>query len=263
MNDITDAWIRPLRTKGERLRLFCFPYAGGGPHIFQKWSQWLPAHVGLHAVHLPGRGTRLQSAPIDRLQPVVTAVVRALRPLRDLPFVFFGHSMGALLAFETARALRFMGGCEPRLLIASACRPPQLVEQREKIHDLSDRAFIRKLEELGGTPAEVLQNQELLEFLMPTLRADFAVIDTYRYAPAEPLACPITVVCGSGDPHASSQMMLGWSLQTSNTLSFHELPGDHFFVHTAEDELRQIIVGDLEQWAGTGISTPNGWSLAK
>lgn len=246
LHDNPDAWIRPLRTEGERLRLFCFPYAGGGPQIFQNWPQGLPSRVGLYAVHLPGRGSRLRSAPFDRLQPIVATLVRALRPMQDLPFAFFGHSLGALLAFETARALRREGSMEPRLLIASACRSPESIEQRERIHNLSDESFIQRLEELGGTPAEVLQNKELLGLLMPTLRADFAVIDTYRYTPAAPLACPITVVSGSADRHASSSTMDGWRLQTSNRVSFHELHGGHFFIHTAKHELRQIVAGDLE-----------------
>lgn len=247
-----EAWIKSLCTHGERLRLFCFPYAGGGPVVFQKWAQWLPPGVGLHAVHLPGRGTRMREIPFDRLAPIVAALVNALRPMQDLPFAFFGHSMGALLAFETARALR-LGGGGPRLLIASGCRSPPLIEEREKIHGLSDESFIRKLGELGGTPAEVLQHRELLEILMPTLRADFAVIDTYRYRPSAPLACPITVISGSADCHASRSTMDAWQLQTSDCVSFHEILGGHFFIHSAQDELLQIVLRDLDRCIAPGI----------
>ena len=249
MNGRNDHWIRPIRTAGEALRLVCFPYAGGGPHVFQKWAEWLPPQVGLYAVHLPGRGARLGCAPVDRMPPIVDALVRALRPLQDLPLVFFGHSMGALLAFETLRALRAGGAREPRLLLASGCRPPQHVEEREKIHDLPDEAFIQKLRELGGTPPEILHNRELLELLMPSLRADFAVIDTYRYQPAAPLDCPITVVAGTQDTHACGSLMAGWGQHTSNVLSRHELQGGHFFIHSAEQELRRIVVRDVERWA--------------
>lgn len=131
-------------------------------------------------------------------------------------------------------------------------RPPELIDQRERIHNLSDESFIRRLEELGGTPAEVLQNKELLELLMPTLRADFAVIDTYKYTPGAPLACPITVVSGSADLYASGPTMEGWRLQTSDTLSFHELQGGHFFIHALEHELRQIVASDLERLIAPG-----------
>ncbi|HQC96192.1 MAG TPA: alpha/beta fold hydrolase [Aquabacterium sp.] len=247
-----DAWIKSFRAGGERLRLFCFPYAGGGPQVFQTWGAWLPPRVGLHAVHLPGRGTRLNELPLHRLEPIVVAIVRALRPMQDLPFAFFGHSMGALLAFETTRALR-LGSAGPSLLIASGCRAPPLIEEREKIHDLSDAAFIRKLVELGGTPEEVLEHRELLDLLLPTLRADFAVIDTYRYSPAALLACPVTVISGSTDAHASRSTMDAWQLQTSNRVSFREIEGGHFFVHSAEHELAKIVADELDRCMAPGV----------
>jgi len=245
MNAKSDAWIHALRTKGERLRLFCFPYAGGGPYIFQKWSKWLPEHVGLYAVHLPGRGTRIWCPPVGKLHLIVAAVVKALQPLQDIPFVFFGHSMGALLAFETARALRRQCSCEPRLLLVSACRPPSMIEQRERICNLSDEAFIQKIKDLGGTPPEVLENKELLEILLPTLRADFSVIDTYRYESAAPLICPIAVISGAQDHHACGPIMAGWNQETSHTPLFYEIQGGHFFIHTADAELQRIIVSKV------------------
>ncbi|MGP1680942.1 MAG: thioesterase II family protein [Giesbergeria sp.] len=239
-----DAWIRPYRTHGEQIRLICFPYAGGGPQVFQKWVEWLPASVGLYAVHLPGRGTRMCDAPIDQLGPIVSALVDALRPMQYLPFAFFGHSMGALLAFETARALRHSGSA-PRLLIVSGCRSPRLIEGREKMHNLSEESFIRKLAELGGTPAEVFQHKELLELLMPTLRADFAVIDSYNYTPTTPLNCPITALAGVQDDFAPASMMKEWQLETLGSFSMNRIQGQHFFIHDAEIEISSIVVRNI------------------
>ena len=245
----SDAWIRAVRTKGERIRLFCFPYAGGGPYIFQGWSKWLPEHVGLYTVHLPGRGTRMRCAPIDKLHLIVDAVVKALQPLQDMPFAFFGHSMGALLAFEAAKALRCQRSCGPRLLFASACSPPSMVEeQRENIYNLSDEAFIEKIKNLGGTPPEVLENKELLDLLMPTLRADFTAVDTYKYELAAPLTCPIVIIFGTQDDDACGLIMEGWNRETTRTLLAHEIQGGHFFIHTAEAELQQIIISDLRAY---------------
>lgn len=246
MNMKNDAWIQPIRTEGERLRLFCFPYAGGDPYIFRKWSRWLPEYIGLHAVHLPGRGVRIQSAPVDKLDPIVNAVVEALQPMQDKPFAFFGHSMGALLAFETARALRRQKFCGPCLLFASACKPPPMLGQHEKFSDLSDEAFIQRINDLGGTPPEVLENKELRALLLPMLRADFAVIDTYKYELAAPLACPITVISGTQDEDACGPIMAGWNQETAQKLLFHEIQGGHFFIHTAETELQRIIVNGLQ-----------------
>lgn len=240
---------------GERVRLICFPYAGGGPYIFQKWSAWLPSHVGLYAVNLPGRGMRLQHAPIKQLKPIVDAVVKELHTLRDMPFAFFGHSMGALVAFETARALCRQGLAGPRLLVASGCIPPQMADQRERLHHLPDEAFLQKLKELGGTPKEILQSKELMALLMPTLRADFSVIDNYQYQPDVPLACPITVVSGAHDERARGAMMSDWSAQTSHMLSLQELQGGHFFIHTAEAELGKIVTRDVERWATPSTCT--------
>jgi medium-chain acyl-[acyl-carrier-protein] hydrolase len=206
---------------------------------------------------------RLQHAPVNQLQLIVNAVVNDLHPLRDMPFAFFGHSMGALVAFEAARALRRQGLAGPRLLIASGCRPPQTADQRERIHHLPDEAFLQKLKELGGTPKEILQSKELMALLMPTLRADFSVIDSYQYEPGIPLDCPITVVSGAQDERARGTMMSDWRMQTSHMLSLQELQGGHFFIHTAEAELGKIVSRDLERWAAPSIYTSNGlawWS---
>lgn len=258
MNSQDGSWILPLRTTSERIRLICFPYAGGGPYIFRKWSAWLPAHVGLYAVNLPGRGSRLQHAPVSQIQSIVNAVVKDLHSLCNMPIAFFGHSMGALVAFETARALRRQGHAGPSLLIASGRRSPQTADQRERIHDLPDEVFLDKLKELGGTPKEVLQSKELMALLMPTLRADFSVLDNYQYEPGTPLDCPITVVSGAQDERACGKMMSGWSMQTSHMMSLYELQGGHFFIHTAEAELGKIITRDLERWVAPSNCASNG-----
>lgn len=247
MNKNSSAWIRKIHAGGEKIRMFCFPYAGGSPHIFYAWRDLLPNDIGLYAIQLPGRGRRLHDRQIDRMEPIVDAIVGALEPFHDLPFVFFGHSMGALIAFETARALRRSGAPLPAWLFASGFQAPHIEDRSVPIHDLSDEAFMEKLKNLEGTPPEVLQNREILELILPTLRADFTVVDTYRYRPEPPLDCPITAFCGVQDSHFGSESTADWRTQTSNGFAFHKLPGGHFFIHTAQSDLLRLIVSELEQ----------------
>ena len=174
------------------IRLVCFPYAGGGAHIYADWRTGLPPQVEVHAVQLPGRGRRFAEPALERLDAAVSDIVDALATLNDKPFMFFGHSMGALLAFETARALRRLGSAGPLRLLMSAYRAPQLERREPPIRDLPEAAFIAKLREFEGTPPEVFANKELLELMLPVVRADFTLVETHRYRPELPLACPIS-----------------------------------------------------------------------
>lgn len=257
MSNNNSAWIRKIHADDEEIRMFCFPYAGGSPHIFSAWRDSLQNDVGLYAIQLPGRGRRLHDRQIDRIEPIVDAIVAALEPFHDLPFVFFGHSMGALIAFETARALRRSGRPMPAWLFASGFQAPHIEERSTATHDLSDEAFIQKLKDLDGTPPEVLENREILELILPALRADFAVVDTYRYKSESPLDCPITAFCGVQDTHFGSESVADWRMQTSNDFTFHQLEGGHFFIHTSQTDLLQLIVSDLEQLCGhhTALTT--------
>ena len=260
MNKSNSAWIRKIRAKDEKIRMFCFPYAGGSPHIFYEWRDLLPNDVGLYAIQLPGRGRRLHDRHIDRMEPVVEAISGALEPFYDLPFVFFGHSMGALIAFETARALRRSGTHLPARLFASGFQAPHVENRNVPIHELSDEVFMEKLKNLDGTPVEVLQNREMLALILPTLRADFTLVDTYKYRPEPPLNCPISAFCGVQDNHFDSESIAHWRMQTSNDFTLHKLPGGHFFIHSAQSDLLQLIVRELEQLTNLPIFCADGRS---
>ena len=155
-------WLLPLTPHDGELRLFCFPYAGGGPHTFASWRTAFPAWVGVHSVQLPGRGRRLAEPLLDRVELLVAPIADAIRAMDDRPYVLFGHSMGALLAFETARALRKMGCAGPARLIVSAYGAPQIPRRRPPIHHLSHNAFVSYIRGIGGTPADVFRHPELL-----------------------------------------------------------------------------------------------------
>ena len=176
----TDPWLACRKqNQRARVRLFCFPYGGSGASLFRGWS--LPGSVDLCPVQIPGRETRFRERPFTRLEPLVEQLVQALRSYLDLPFALFGHSIGALIAFELARRLQRRLRLTPLRLFASAYGAPHLPRDGQPLHALPAAEFCNELERLNGTAAGVIANKELIDLLLPTLRADFAVCETYRY----------------------------------------------------------------------------------
>lgn len=230
-----------------RLRLFCFPYAGGNPWIFRSWSDGLPADVEVCAIQLPGRGTRLQESAFTRLAPLVQALAQGLLPLLDKPFAFFGHSLGALVSFELARQLRKQQWPEPVHVLVSACGAPQLLYHGPALHTLAEAEFLKALRRLNGTPRAVLENAELMQLLLPVLRADFAVYETYQYLPEPPLRCPISVFGGLQDSGVRRGDLEAWSAQTRAAFTLRMLPGAHFYLHSAESLLLPALCQELDQ----------------
>lgn len=226
-----DRWIafRKADPKAQ-LRLFCFPYAGAGALIFRKWSDGLPREVEVCPIQLPGRGTRLTEPPFTQLSCLIEALTRALVPLLDKPFAVFGHSLGALIGFELARQIRRQYGVHPIRLFASAGRAPQIPHRAPPIHTLPDNEFLAELRRLNGTPRELLDHEELMEVMLPILRADFALYETYLYTTEPPLNCPISAFGGLQDRKVTASDLEEWRAQTSASFSLRMFPGDHFFL---------------------------------
>ncbi len=246
MTEPTTPWLVPYKSSPRaRMWLFCFPYAGGSAHVFRQWPQRLPAGVEVWAVEPPGRGRRLQERPFTRLSELAAAAELALRPFMERPFVFYGHSMGALLGYEVARRLREEGRPGPLHLFVSGCRAPHLEDSRERTYDLPDPEFIEELRRLKGTPAEVLDNAELLQLMLPLLRADFAVTQTYRHPGGPPLRCRLTAIGGLEDEDARREELDPWRELTTGAFSLHMVPGDHFFLHSSQAMLLEIIARHL------------------
>ena len=248
-----DSWVKCSKPNPQAcLRLFCFPYAGGWASSFRTWSDntvFLPKKVEVCPVELPGRGTRLSEAPFTQMEPLVQALAQALLPYMDKPFAFFGHSMGGLVSFELTRFLRKKFGQIPVHLFVSGRRAPQLSATDPPIHALPEPAFLEELRRLNGTPEAVLENAELRQLLLPPLRADFAVIETYVYNAGLTLDCPITAFGGLQDREVSCDQLEAWRYQTSAFFSQHMLPGDHFFLHSAQPLLLQILSQKLHHLA--------------
>ncbi|MFL5654926.1 MAG: thioesterase II family protein [Ktedonobacteraceae bacterium] len=241
-----DPWIQFWQPKLQaRLRLFCFPYAGGGASIFRTWSEILPPQIEVCPVQLPGRESRLLEAPFSHLFSLIEPLTQALLPYLDMPCAFFGHSMGALISFELVRYLRRQHGLSPVHLLVSARRAPQLIAPDPPIHHLPEPQFVEELRRLKGTPEEVLQTTELLQLLIPFLRADFALCETYLYTPGEALTCPVSVFGGLQDEEVSRDMLTAWREQTRGSFKLRLFVGDHFFLHAARASLLQALLQDL------------------
>lgn len=233
--------IRPRPNPRARARLFCLPYAGGSAYIFNDWAQGLSPDVELCAVQLPGRGKRLREDLARRMQPLAAALAQNIRPFLEKPFVFFGHSLGAMLSFELARALRREHAPLPAHLFVSGRRAVQLPIQDLRTYDLPEDEFIKELDRLNGTPKGVLEHAELLRLLLPTLRADFEVVQTYEYVSEPPFQFPITAFGGLDDDEYSGAQLDAWRDQTTSDFRLYMLPGDHFFLHTERDSILKVI----------------------
>jgi medium-chain acyl-[acyl-carrier-protein] hydrolase len=241
-----DSWIIFRKPNPQaRLRLFCFPYAGTGASIFRTWSDGLPSDVEVCPVQFPGRGTRLMETPFTQLSPLVQALAQAMVPLLDKPFVFFGHSLGALVGFELARQLRRQSGVQPVRLFVSADRAPQIPHRDRPIHALPEREFLHELRRMNGIHGKVLEDVELMQIMLPVLRADFAVYETYVYSTEPPLDCPISTFGGLQDHRVNRGDLEAWRDQTSGPFSLRMFTGDHFFLNTTQPRLLQVLSQEL------------------
>lgn len=228
-----------------RLRLFCLPYAGGSASIFRTWAAHLPETVDVCPVQLPGRGARLQEAPFEQFSSLVGAVATAIAPYLDMPFAFFGHSLGGLVAFEIIHRIRVEHLRLPVHLIVSGCTAPRLGIRRRVLSTQPEQELVKELRYLNGTPSTLLENGEFLALTLPSLRADFALYESYRYTPRAPLECPITGFGGMQDREADRQQLEPWGEETRSEFSLHLLRGDHFFLHSAETTLLALITRHL------------------
>ncbi len=237
-------YARPLPSP--RLRLFCLPYAGGGASLFRPWASLLPSGVELWAAQPPGRETRFGEPAFTRAAAYVASLSEAVRPLLldGVPYAFFGHSMGALMAFELARALRTQPVPQPRMLFVSARQAPHL-PPHQRAHDLPEPEFIEYLRRLQGTPEAVLENEELRAIIFPLLRRDFEVLELYEYRPEPPLDVPLRALGGLEDRPVGLAQLEAWREHSRAFLGVRQLPGGHLYLNEDRERLIRAIVEDL------------------
>ncbi len=240
-------WIRFSGSSPRaRVRLFCFPYSGGNASIYHGWSASLAPEIETCPVELPGHGVRLAEKPFLRMEPLLEALAGALLPHLDRPFAFFGHSLGALIAFELARRLGRERRPAPVHLFASGHPAPRLAKRGRMIHALPEPDFVEELRALRGTPEAVLADAEMRQLILPALRADFELYETHVYQPGERVSCPITALGGLEDENVSRADLEAWGEETAAAFAVRMFPGDHFFLGPS----RRLLLAEVARSLG-------------
>lgn len=248
-----------------RLRLFCFPYAGGNVTTFRDWPAGLSPDIELRAVQLPGRGGRFREPLLTTMPPLVQALADIF-PL-DAPYALLGCSLGATVAFELGRELERRYASRPEHLFALACIAPHLRPEHPPFHTLPNDQLLARLSQLNGIPQEILAHQEMLELLLPILRADLTLYESYQYQYHFhfQLDCNLTAISGRNDPLVSPQALAAWQIHTNNSFNQHLLPGDHFFIHPSRTALLTLINNSLansqRQTEGNAIATASSIAI--
>ena len=206
-----------------------------GARLFRGWEESLPEEVELCPIELPGRGTRLGEPAVPDMDSLVKPMAEALEPLRDLPYAVLGISMGALVGFELARALRSLHGSEPAALLAVSQNAPSAPLGRLPARTMSDDELRASLRHFGGMPAwKCWTTPRMMRLFLPVLRADYSVVDTYEYEAGEPLRCPIHLFAGTEDPSVSDEGLGGWRRETLSSVIWDSFTGGHFFFQDDE-----------------------------
>ena len=227
------------------IRLFCFPFAGGGASADRLWAPDISENFELHSVQLPGRENRLGEEPFTRMNELVPRLVDELLQHLDRPYVLFGHSMGAAIAFEVARHLQEVHGSTPEHLFVSGRSAPHRPSEKTPIYNLPHDDFLTRLKDLDGTPREVLDHPELMELLIPMLRADFELDDTYSMLPGPRLACPMSVYGGNEDPEVDAACLAAWNDLCFVPETVTYMDGGHFYINHQRASLLEKIEAAL------------------
>ena len=246
MTQPANPWLHYFKSNPKAgVRLFCFPHAGGNALAYRSWAQKLPAGIEVIAVQLPGRGNRIHEPLITDLSSLVKLMAPAIAPSLNGPFAFFGHSMGAIVSFEMARWLRREGRSLPLHMFVSGRSAPPLNGCHPPLYNLATSELLHELRRLEGTPSAVLEHPDLMELMLPMLRADFSICDTYEYSEEAPLDCPITAFGGLQDAGITRRNLEPWREQTGSSFTLRMLPGNHFFLHSNEVLLLNVLAIQL------------------
>lgn len=243
----TAKWLKRIQPNAApRVQLYCLAYAGGGASVFRPWKEGLPTDIQVNAVQLPGHEERLMEAPFESARDAATALAAVIETDCIGPYALFGYSMGALVAFEAARELRRRGLPAPRHFFAAAMRAPQVPPTNPGLHALPEQEFLAEIgRRYEAVPEEVVAEPDLLALLLPTLRADMAICDTYTFTDEAQLQCPISVLAGEGDANIDSEQLQGWNGVSHEDAEVHWFPGEHFFMREQLSQVHAVIIAGL------------------
>lgn len=238
-------WFLPLnQTQVTTSRLYLFPYAGGNARLFSGWVQSFPSDVALFALQLPGRGEKIHHPLMVDMPTLIESLASEITRHNELPFSFFGHSLGARIAFQLAGKLEAMGQV-PAHVFLSAARAPDLPRTQSGTYRLPTEAFIQKLRDIGGTPATLLDNRELMSLMLPMIRADFQLAETCGVLDPHPLSANASLFYGVLDFMDIEQQHYHWQQHFHQPITCQRFPGGHFYLHQHQDALIQQITGLL------------------
>lgn len=240
-------WILTVReaTREPRIRLICFPYAGGNPDLFRAWAGGVADDVEVLAVRLPGRGVRIREQRYERWEPLLEDTYAALLPYLSEPHALYGHSFGGRLAYELAHLSQRRHPGRTRWLFVSGCRSPGSPQVRPYMHEMSEADFRTALRTMGGTPAELLDGK-LMRPLLATIRSEIRLAELWGDDHGGGVDVPITAMYGRDDPIDNRTSMRGWRDHTPRACELIEMPGGHFFLETHRRELLAVIGSRLE-----------------
>lgn len=218
----------PVKLANPKMRLICFPFAGGGASAYRQWPHYLPDFIEICAIQLPGRENRIKESPYHSIKELIVDLMPEISSILDKPFIIFGHSLGALIAYEAIKWLQEERNISPNCFFASSFFAPDKIPERLKNPYVDEKQLLRELIDMEGIPTEVLENEKLLNYVLPTAKVDFEMINKYEISNGKMINCPIMVTGGQSDSVVKSEL-LNWRDITTNNFRLELFPGDHFY----------------------------------
>ncbi|HEY8978427.1 MAG TPA: alpha/beta fold hydrolase [Streptomyces sp.] len=238
----SDLWLRSYNpAPNSEVRLVCFPHAGGSAPFYFPMAKAFPSSVEILAVQYPGRQDRRAEPLVDDISRLADTLFEILRPLSEKPVALFGHSMGAVVAFEVAQRLESLAKTVPAALFASGRRAPS-THRDERVHTLDDHGLTADLKKLNGTDSAMFGDADLLQLILPSVRNDYRAVETYRWRPAPKLNCPITVFTGDADPRVSADEASAWEQHTTGEFTLRTYHGGHFFLTDHQEDINAVVL---------------------
>lgn len=235
-------WIQYEKTsENPAMRIFCFPYAGGSALFYSKWHKYLDNSADVFPIQLPGRESRITEPPLRVMSVALNCILEEIEPYLTDNMAFVGHSMGSIMAYETARLLSMKNMKTPKHIFLCGAMPPDLIGESEKIHELSDREFCEKLKGYESISSEMMKYEEFYKFFVPIIKADFEMIETYKPGEIWKMPFGVTVFSGEDDPYVPLDCLAQWKRYCENTPEIITYSGNHFFLKEHTEEICNVI----------------------